>query len=292
LYKPRAGVPYGSFVNRNDFAAVMAMLVALPLGMIFTGTVRPEKRLLYLVAAGLMGTSLLLSGSRGGAVALVAEILLLIIISTRARGTKNLALKAALSLLLAASAVGGAVFVGGETSISRFADSAGAEDISSNRTHIWGVTLKVIGEHFPLGAGVGAYAQAYTKSDTASGFERIEQAHNDYLQVLADAGLPGLFIGALFLYWIFRQGRRSIAVENKFRRGVAVGAVAGIFGILVHSLFDFVLHITAISLLFLALMALLTASSRVYDDDVTDLEDERRQRRKASVTPMDRARIN
>ncbi|MGB4990035.1 MAG: hypothetical protein WBO10_12415, partial [Pyrinomonadaceae bacterium] len=94
LYKPRAGTPFGSFVNRHDYAAVIEMLIALPLGMLFTGALKPDKRLIYVVAAGLMGSSLLLSGSRGGLVAMVAEILLLIIITSRSRGRKNLIVKA------------------------------------------------------------------------------------------------------------------------------------------------------------------------------------------------------
>ncbi|MGB4989359.1 MAG: O-antigen ligase family protein, partial [Pyrinomonadaceae bacterium] len=158
---------------------------------------------------------------------------------------------------------------------------------------IWSVTLRVISEHLPFGAGLGAFGQAYTQADSASGFERVEQAHNDYLQIVADAGLVGLVLGGLFLFLIFREGKRNIAVKNKFRRGVAAGAIAGIFAILIHSLFDFVLHITAISVLFLTLMALLVASGRDYEDDVTDFEDERSfRRRKASVTPLDRRQIN
>lgn len=292
LYKPRAGTPFGSFVNRHDYAAVIEMLIALPLGMLFTGALKPDKRLIYVVVAGLMGSSLLLSGSRGGLVAMIAEILLLIIITSRSRGRKNLILKAALSFLLVGSAIGGAIFVGGETSLTRFTDPAASEDISSNRTQIWGVTLKVISEHFPFGAGLGAFGQAYTQADSSSGFERVDQAHNDYLQIVADAGLVGLVLGGLFLFFVFREGKRNIGVKNKFRRGVAAGAFAGIFAILIHSLFDFVLHITAISVLFLTLLSLLVASGRDYGDDITDFEDERSlRRRKASVTPLDRRHV-
>lgn len=288
IYKPQYATPFGSFVNRHDFAAVIEMLIALPLGMIFAGAIRPDKRLLYLVAVAIMGASLLLSGSRGGLVSLIASILLLIIMTTRSRGRREVALKVALSAVLVASAIGGAIFVGGETSLTRFADSAASEDVTSSRTEIWSVTLKVISEHLPMGVGLGAFGQAYTKFDSASGYERVEQAHNDYLQIVADAGLVGLAIGALFLFWFFQEGIRNSRSENTLRRGVAVGAFAGCFAILVHSIFDFVLHITAISVLFLTLMAILVASGRKFDDDITDLDDDhgRRRRKKASVTPI------
>ncbi len=87
-----------------------------------------------------------------------------------------------------------------------------------------------------------------------SGLERVEQAHNDYLQVLADAGLVGLLIGGVLSLALLRLGRESMKIGNTYRKGIAFGAFAGIFAILVHSVFDFVLHTTAISVLFLTLI--------------------------------------
>ena len=287
IYKPQAGTPFGSFVNRHDFAAIIEMCIAIPLGLLFAGSLRSEKRLIYVVAIVLMGAVLLLSGSRGALVALIAEIILLVIMTSRAKGTKNLVLKAALSLLLVAAAVGGAVFVGGDTSLTRISESAASEDVTSSRTQIWSVTLKVIAQNFPFGAGIGAFPQAYTQFDNAGGYERVEQAHNDYLQIVADAGVVGAIIGILFLFWLFRDGIRNSAVLNKFRRGTAVGAFAGCFAILIHSLFDFVLHITAISVMFLSLTAILVASGREYEDDTDEYDTPKsKRRRSASVTPI------
>ena len=288
IYAPRSAMPFGSFVNRHDFAALMEMAISIPLGLIFAGAVQRDKRLLYVVAIALMGTSLLLSGSRGGLVALLAEIMIVILVTTRAKGRRNLVLKAALSVSLLITAVGGAIFVGGDTSLTRISEKANSTDVSSSRTEIWGTTLKIISNHMPFGAGIGAFPQAYTPFDPSSGRERVEQAHNDYLQVLADAGIVGLILGILFLFWFFRDGLRNTKVTNGFRRGVATGAFAGCFAILIHSLFDFVLHITALSVMFLTLMAMLVASGRKYVDDTDEFDDtQSRPGRAASVTPID-----
>lgn len=287
IYKPLTATPFGSFVNRHNFAAVIEMLISIPLGMMLVGAVRRDKRLLYGTAIALMAAALLLSGSRGGLVAQLSGVIFLVIITSRSRGRKSLVLKAAMSLVLVFAAIGGAIFVGGETSLTRFADSATSQNVSSNRMQIWGVTLKVIANNLPFGAGLGAFVTAYPPHDTASGLERVDQAHNDYLQIVADAGIPGLLLGGLFLYWLFREGKRNISVPNTFRRGVASGALAGCFAILVHSLFDFVLHITAISVMFLTLMALLIVSGRKYPDDIDDFDEPRQKRRRtASVTPI------
>src|SRR5687767_14101268 len=42
IYDVSFGSPYGSFVNRNSFAAYMEMTVALPLGLVFAGAVAKD----------------------------------------------------------------------------------------------------------------------------------------------------------------------------------------------------------------------------------------------------------
>lgn len=274
--------PFGSFVNRHNYAAFMEMAMAIPLGLIFAGAVKRDKILLYITAVSLMGISLLLSGSRGGLVAILAEVFLLLLLTIRTRGVKKIALRVVLSVLLIGVVIGGAVVVGGETGISRFAETLNSKDVTTDRTHIWSVTLKVISANLPFGAGLGAFGQAYTPYDDFNGLERVEQAHNDYLQVLADAGLVGALIGGVFLVLLFLSARKSIASDNIFRRGVAIGAISGIFAILVHSLFDFVIHTTAISILFILLIALLVAAGREYADDIQEVDSSKHRRRRSS----------
>ncbi len=290
IYKPQA-MPFGSFVNRNDFAAVIVMLMSVPLGLLFTGAVARDKRLLYFIAIALMATSLLLCNSRGGLVAIFTEIIFLLIITTRAKGKKNFVLKAALSLLLIGGGIGGAIFVGGETSLSRITETAKEIDAppeTTTRFHMWGVTMKVIVDNMPFGAGLGAFPQVYSQFDTLGGYQRVEQAHNDYLQVLADAGFVGLILGGVFLFAFFRQGFEGSRIDNTFRKGIAVGAFAGCFGVLVHSAFDFVLHITAVAVMFITLLAMLVSSAREYKDDIRDFDDvkPRRIRRSRNVTAI------
>lgn len=281
IYDPRAGSPFGSFVNKHDYAAIIELVAAVPMGLLFSGSLRQDKRFLYLVAVGLMGTSLILSGSRGGLVAFVSQIFLLVILSSRTKGGGGVVLKGALSIVLVAAAVGGAVFVGGDTSLTRISETATSGDVTSNRTQIWATTLEIVRDNWLLGAGVGAFPQAYTRYDPTGGFERVEQAHNDYLQLIADAGIVGLALGVLFIVGFVAAGRRGLAADNEYRRGVALAALAGCFGVLMHSLFDFVLHITAVSVMFTLLLACLVAAGRRYDDDIEDDGTGRPRRRRS-----------
>jgi O-antigen ligase len=268
IYENLYAAPFGSFVNRHNFAAFMEMSLCIPLGMLFTGSVRPDKRLLFITAASLMGVALLLSASRGGLVAMLAGLIVLLVFNKGLLGKRHFALRIALVVTLLITIIGGAAFVGGETSLSRFAETTQSKDVSSNRLYIWATTVKVIGQNLPFGAGLGAFGVAFTPFDSTGGDLRVEQAHNDYLQVAADAGIIGIAIGGFFIFLLIKTGIRSVAVNNTYRRGVAVGAFAGCCAILVHSLFDFVLHTTAVSLLFLTTVGLVVATGREYEDDV------------------------
>jgi O-antigen ligase len=293
VYETAFATPFGSFVNRHNFAAFMEMAIALPLGLVFAGAIPKDKRLLYFTAIGLMGVALLLSGSRGGLVAFLAQIFFLAILTTNTKSYGQIALKIGLAVLLVAVIIGGSIFIGGESSLTRFAETAVSDNITTDRTHIWSVTWNAIKENPVFGAGIGAFNAAYAKHDTYNGMERVEQAHNDYLQVLADAGIIGLIIGLFFLFQLFKTARASIQSHNLFRRGVAVGAAAGCFAILVHSIFDFVLHTTAISLMFLLLLALVIKSGDSYEDDSEERVERHKRRQKtrsASVTPIEKGR--
>ncbi len=294
IYERQFASPFGSFVNRHNFAAYMEMTIAVPLGLLFAGAVQKDRRLLYITAAGLMGVALLLSGSRGGLIALLAEIFFLIILTAKTQSSRQLALKIGLSAALVAVIVAGSILIGGESSLTRLAETSASKDFTTDRTHIWSVTLEVIKNNLPFGAGLGAFSVAYTPFDSMSGIERVEQAHNDYLQVLADAGIVGLLIGAFFIFLLFRYGLQNVKTEDKFRRGIAAGALSGCFAILVHSIFDFVLHTTAISLLFLTLVSLVILSGRKSLDDEKLPAMPRQNRQTATIASIEekRKRLN
>jgi O-antigen ligase len=269
LRQPLLAVPFGPFVNRHNFAGYMEMTLALPLGMLFSGAVEREKRLLYVTAIALMGVALLMSGSRGGMISLVAMIFFLVALSafrSKVDGiapgvsarTRHIFLRVGLGMALLLAIGVGVTLIGGESSLSRFMDTVNANDPTTGRTQVWRVTTSVIKAHPVLGAGLGAFGVAFTPFDPHNGVSRAEQAHNDYLQVLADAGIIGAMLGLVFVVALFRMGferRQSIDI---FRRGVATGALAACFAVLVHSFLDFTLHTTSNALLFLTMAALAT----------------------------------
>src|SRR5829696_8530757 len=156
IYGREFAVPFGSFVSRHNFAAYMEMALAIPLGLLFAGSVPRYKRLLYGTAIALMGTALLLSGSRGGFIALVAEVALMLMLTLPMRGGNATGAKIALAGVLLLAIIGGSFFVGGENSLTRIAENENAGGVTSiDRSYIWSVSLEIIRGNMPLGVGLG-----------------------------------------------------------------------------------------------------------------------------------------
>ena len=285
-------LPFGPFYNRHHFAGYMELALALPLGLLLSGAIEADKRPLYIFAAVLMGIALISTGSRGGMIALLAEAVFLVIFSSFGRdeeakpaveksGRARSALtRVGLVLALIIALFGGAILFGGEAALSRLVGTVNSEDPTTGRAHFWDVTLDIIRAHPVTGSGLGSYGLAYTQYDSRNGLFRLEQAHNDYLQVMADAGIIGVGLALFFVVALFRMGFARRETEDPFRRGVATGALAGCFAVLVHSFFDFTLHTTANALLFLMLASFATINGRVEQDSARRPRRHRRQRRR------------
>ena len=283
--------PFGPFVNRHHFAGYMEMTIGLALGLLFSGAVEREKLPVYIFAAAMMGIALVMTNSRGGIISLVAEILFLVLLTGFGRRytgeevaekgvrVRKALVRAALALGLLIALFAGVVLLGGEAALTRFVGSVNTDDPTTGRAHFWSTSVKIIQDHPVLGVGLGAFHLAYTRYDTRNGLFRLEQAHNDYLQILTDAGIIGLLLGIFFVGALFRMGLERRESADPFRRGVATGALAACFAVLVHSFFDFTLHTTSNALLFLVLAALATTNGRVE----LPLQGHRRRRRRPTV---------
>jgi O-antigen ligase len=286
--------PFGPFINRHHFAGYMEMTLGLTLGLLFSGAVEREKRPLYLFAAGMMGVALIMTNSRGGIISLVAEIFFLVLLTGLGRrygadeeGDKGTRIRVALvrtglALGLVVALFAGVLLLGGESALTRFVGTVNADDPTTGRAHFWSTSLKIIQDHPVTGVGLGGFHLAYTRYDTRNGLFRLEQAHNDYLQVLTDAGIIGLLLGLFFVGVLFRTSLQRRESADTFRRGVATGALAGCFAVLVHSFVDFTLHTTSNALLFLVLAALATTGARV---ELPSHGPRRRRRRPAVPQP-------
>jgi O-antigen ligase len=263
-------VPFGPFVNQHHFASLMQMTGGITLSFLFGNFLKRDKKVLLAIAFTLMGVATVLTSSRGGLIGFLTVVLLLSVFKislcrdskTRKRDITSENLLRTLGLPAATGALlllvlGVVLFVGGESSLLRgiglvLPDS----DITTGRSYFWSIALKMFIDHPLLGVGWDAFGVAFTPYDTQNGYFRVEQAHNEYLQVLAEGGIPGFLCLSGFIYLLSRQSLKTIAGSSGIVREAAQGALAGCFGIIVHSFFDFPLRTPSNAFFFLLLCAI------------------------------------
>jgi O-antigen ligase len=278
---------YGQFINRNHFAFLMEMALGLLLGLLAGGVVRRERVLLYLAAAIPLWVALVLSTSRGGILSMLCQLMLLALMFGAVRSPKKVdagnskasfgfvriaqshIFRLTLGAFLLAATLTGIVWVGGEQIVSRFETiqdevSVEAPDagFGVRRREIWGATWQMIKEHPLTGVGLGGYWTAIPQYHNASGRMTPQQAHNDYLELLAGGGIVGVLLGVCCVFLFIKLARASLRSTDRFRRAACFGSLVGLFGISIHSLFDFGLHIPVNALICLTLVAIATANVR------------------------------
>jgi O-antigen ligase len=271
--------PFGPFVNHNHFAGYVEMIAPIPLALIIRRVVRGELAVLYGFAAAMMSLAVVMSLSRGGAISLVASLMFVVVFgfkstsrdSSKAGRSSNWALAPARigAMLLIFCAVGAGVWWVGADPVIRRVEKAelvmdapskdpGKETFFQSRGFIWRDTVSMIRDNWTLGIGLGAFHTAYPIYSTRDGTLIVSQAHNDYLQVMADGGILGAIIALWFLFLVARDMARAGRHRNPNMAAMALGCAGGVFALMVHSLFDFNFQIPSNALLFLILTAVVS----------------------------------
>lgn len=269
-----ASHPFGSFVNHNHFAGYVEMLVPLPVALVLTRSIRGELALLNGFAALMMSVASIVSLSRGGMLSLLSGLMMVVILGLRPAGMTRRGYsrpwapaltRLGAMLVILAILTAGVLWVGADGVLQRLeiesggpapgemAGSPAASALYESRGFIWQDTWRMIRANWVYGVGLGAFQTAYPIYSLRDRFHLVGQAHNDYLQALADGGILTAGMALLYLMLLIRFGRRAISHPDPALAGLAIGCLSGIFALLVHSLFDFNLQLISNSLLFLAL---------------------------------------
>lgn len=135
-------------------------------------------------------------------------------------------------------------------------DSEVVSDLNGRRI-AWIGTCNMIADHKFTGTGPSTFSVMFTQYQPAgSASARFYYAHNDYLQYIAELGLPIIIFMVWICYTIFFCGMQKLKSYSRQKRGITLGALTGIVALLIHSFVDFNLHIPSNALLFIMLVAL------------------------------------
>jgi O-antigen ligase len=114
-----------------------------------------------------------------------------------------------------------------------------AQTLSGNRGQLWQEAFDMMVANPAEGVGTNQFAQA---SLTARGDFDLRRAHNEFLQLGAETGLPGLGLALALLLWVF--ARLWVGPRDA---GTAVAA-AGLAAMSVAASIDYIWHFPAVAL--------------------------------------------
>jgi O-antigen ligase len=125
------------------------------------------------------------------------------------------------------------------------------------RLNITEDSLRMFAKRPFLGWGLGTFPTVYPRYRSFYTNLFVNEAHNDYAQLLVETGLLGFALMLWFLVRLYRHGLpTSRRWEFRWDGAVSLAALLGCTGILVHSFVDFNLQIPANAALFYILCAL------------------------------------
>lgn len=269
-------IQFAQFVNRNHFGFLMEMSLGILLGLQLKGNLDNRLKPLFWIMTAICGLAIILSDSRGSILSMVGLSLFSVLFffltkngkSQFSQGNKpksrNIIFKILATIIITLTFLTVSVFiiafVGGDPAASRIGTiSNELNDISDHkirRREIWTSTIELIKDNPLTGCGFGAYSIAITKYDQFSGQLSLQQAHNDYLEILANGGFIAFILMIIFLIILGQKIKTQMTKGDSFRQAVSFGAASGIIGVLLHNLVDFGLHVICNILVFLILIVL------------------------------------
>ncbi|MEK9213184.1 O-antigen ligase family protein [Sphingomonas sp. 2378] len=207
----RLGFASGLLANRNHQALFLSIGIVAALQW---ATTRP---LLHwrVAASGItviwFMLMILATGSRAGLMlgllALLSGMVLVISVVRRAKlrmSRRTAFLVGVAGLLVCAGIVAASLYAGRSASLDRLTDAVIGDDM---RIRALPVVLDMIRTYMPLGAGQGGFATlfAVVEPDRLLKPTYFNHAHNDFLELLIEAGIPGALLLLAALAWFARR---------------------------------------------------------------------------------------
>lgn len=245
-----------NFANRNHLALMLSFGIVASFALAANNRGLKWAAVAAVTAAVFLGLGILSTGSRAGLLlGLSAAIIGLVMGWGALRDTLNtLTLRGRMvSIIGGVAAVAGLLLL--TISFDRAASFERATTLSVEddlRIRSQPYVLRMIGDYFPVGAGFGTFDPAFriNEPDALLSPKYLNRAHNDWLEIVFEGGLPGglLIIGALGWF-----GARSYRVWRCEKPPILPRLGSAFLGlVLIASAFDY----PARTPLIMALMAI------------------------------------
>lgn len=246
-----ASAAVGFFSNRNHQASLQ--LVAMPLVAVIllawsrrvTGN-KAGALVVGVVLLTVLAVATVLSESRAGMVLYPAVVVACILMALRDRlprwsNGKLLALLAGVGLVVLLA--GTAALWSRPEVLEVLRDDA--------RLRALPIVSSEAARHLPFGTGLGTFDEIYRSREPVETLSNayLNHAHNDFLEVGLETGLPGAVLVILFLLWATKRGLEACRAQGVEGDLASAGAII-VATLALHSLVDYPLRTGAMSALF------------------------------------------
>ena len=273
------GYVTATFVNKNSYATYAGLGLLLAIGLLANELQRSNSQglPLYLKVVRfldglsgwvwlsgslilLIGVSLLLSGSRGGlSSTLVALFVLLLFAPWRAELRRTQTLwRGALALLVTLAAV--FVVMQG---LSALGDQSSGM-VQDYRVAALSLSVRAIADAPLVGFGLGSYPDVfnlYRGAEFGTSLATLFRAHNSYLELAVEVGLPATLLLLFSLFWMLFLCGRGLIVRRRQRIYPLLGVAATVL-VAVHALLDFSMQMPGVAVTYFLIMGIAVAQSR------------------------------
>lgn len=146
----------------------------------------------------------------------------------------------------------------------RFLDRFSGEPTTNTRLDFTVRTLELAQTYLPFGSGFGTFVQVFAPSERvetiwSDGY--VNRAHNDWAEILLEAGVGGAALLGTALWWFLRQVRRlwQMPMEDTddIDRSLTQAAALAITLIAIHSFVDYPLRTSAMAAMMAMFVGLL-----------------------------------
>ncbi|MBC8016220.1 MAG: O-antigen ligase family protein [Sporomusaceae bacterium] len=238
---------FSTMKNPNLLAGFLVTMMAIGASMGYKAD-RMKGKIIFFGLVVMFGACLILTYSRGAWLSLLAVI-----------GVYGILCNRKIFWLLILLPI--AMLCGHDAVLERIMSIVNPTDTSSTlRIALWESTIAMIMDKPILGIGWGSYWLVYPEYDffLNNANVKIFHAHNMYLNIAAEIGIPGLLV---FLSIMYGHVRLALAVfkgvHESWSSGLMLGIIAAIGGMIINGFTDYVMFNIQLSMLYWLLNGLI-----------------------------------
>lgn len=249
------GSAVGFFANRNHMGTLLLIAVPFIIALFFRRRTTAGKHFVPLMIVGSASLLVILMGvlMNGSLAALVLAVP--VATASLLMVTNVPVLRIPLIAITAAGIFGSIVFLTQSPVQPKLTGETTAS--FEGRWQIWTNAVEAIDRTFPVGTGIGTFERIYASVEPRGDVSNVyvNHAHNDYLQVVVEGGLPAAALVVMLLVWWARRAAQIFSGPHSERWAMAATVASA--AILLHEIVDYPLRTIAVSTVFALCVAIM-----------------------------------